>query len=160
MKIIAAALFNLFVFSILSSFGQTQNDSIRIEKRLGTVYTQNGKVLTMKHLLNITEVNSKAYGYMRKARTNNNVATIFSMAGGFFIGYPLGVAMAGGDPNWVLAGIGAGLILVGIPFSVGANKNALKAVEIYNSGLVQQEARRINCSFGVTNFGIGIRVAF
>lgn len=160
MRKIKITLVTLFVFSMLGLFSQNQTDSIQIEKRLGTVYTQNGNTLTFKHLMEISKVNDEAYSFMKQARTNNNAAMVFSLAGGFLVGYPLGTALAGGDPNWVMAGIGAGLIIVGIPFSIGASKNAKIAVEIYNSGLVKPEARRINCNFGVTNNGIGIKVAF
>ena len=37
------------------------------------------------------------------------------LRGGFLIGWPLGTALAGGDPNWTLAAIGAGCVAIAIP---------------------------------------------
>lgn len=54
--------------------------------------------------------NQDAYVLMDKVKTRTTVVSVFSYAGGFMIGWPIGTAIAGGDPNWSLAGVGAGLI--------------------------------------------------
>ena len=48
------------------------------------------------------------------------------------VGWTLGAALGGGEPNWTVAGIGAGHIGVAIPFSIKANREAKKSVTIYN----------------------------
>ena len=37
------------------------------------------------------------------------------------VGHSIGTAIGGGDPEWALAGVGAGLIAVAIPISSSAN---------------------------------------
>ena len=78
------------------------------------------------------------------------------------VGYPLGTAIAGGDTNWALAGIGAGLIGVSIPFSSATNKNARTAVELYNAEVETSSIQYFNPEFHLVsnNKGIGILVVF
>lgn len=160
MKHVKLIITAVFVFSLLVSTAQDINDTISVEKRMGTVFTQYGKVLKVNQLLDITKSNPEAYAKMKIAKTNNGAATVFAIAGGFLIGWPLGTAMGGGEPNWVLAGVGAGLVAICIPFSIGYTKNAKEAVRIYNSGLPAAEPRKVSLNFGVSNHGVGIRVNF
>jgi hypothetical protein len=60
---------------------------------------------------------------------------MLSCAGGFMVGWPIGTAIGGGDPEWAMAGIGAGLIVIAIPLSLKFNKQAKQAVDTYNGGL-------------------------
>ncbi len=109
---------------------------IEMEKVFGGYkYTQNGKEMKMGDLVNTMQSNANALGFIKKARTNNTIASILGGAGGALIGFPIGQSLGGGDANWTLAGIGAGLIVVAIPISSSANKKAKQAVELYNSSL-------------------------
>ncbi len=109
---------------------------IEMEKVFGGYkYTQNGTLLKMKDLVKTMESNQQAFDLIKKAQLNNTMASIFGGAGGFLVGWPIGTAIGGGDANWTLAGVGAGLIAIVIPFSSGSNKNAKQAVELYNSSL-------------------------
>lgn len=101
----------------------------------GYKFTQNGKKLTMGNLVKTMETNQQAFELVKKAQSNNTLASIIGFAGGGLIGWPIGTAVGGGDANWTLAGIGAGLIAVGIPISSSANKKVKQAVELYNSSL-------------------------
>ena len=101
----------------------------------GYKYTQNGNLMSMRDLVNTMESNKQAFDLIKKAQSNNTLASIIGFAGGGLIGWPIGTAVGGGDPNWTLAGIGAGLVAVGIPISSSANKKAKQAVELYNSSL-------------------------
>ena len=54
--------------------------------------------------------NEQAYKLIKSAQSTYTWGKcIFSYAGGFMIGYPLGTALGGGEPNWAMANIGAGL---------------------------------------------------
>ena len=97
---------------------------------------------------------------MKIAKSNYDIGTVFGFAGGFLVGWPLGTALGGGEPNWTLAGIGAGLIVVSIPFSTSYTKHAKKAVGIYNTGLSQTGLRKIDFNLGLTCNGIGIKMTF
>jgi len=50
------------------------------------------------------------------------MANVLAIPGGALIGWTLGGAVAGGDPEWYLAGIGAGLIAIAIPLEIIGKK--------------------------------------
>lgn len=156
-KIIIIAILFLSCFNLYS---QSQQDTILIRKKLGTLYQLNGKNLTPKQLLAITQTNQQALEEMKIAKSNYDVGSVFSFVGGFLIGWPIGTAIGGGDANWVLAGIGAGVVLIAIPFSTAYTKHATNAVRIYNKSLQYSSRDRLNLKFGATQNGIGLRITF
>ena len=158
MKKLIVAGFLLSLFINLS--GQNRPDSITVINRLGPVFQQNGKTLTPGKLLEITKPNQEAFSEMKIAKSNYTASMIFQLPGGFLIGYPLGTAMAGGDPNWTLAAIGAGLVVISIPFISAYNKHARKAVSAYNNGLRYSTLVRPDLRFGITYNGLGAYLRF
>lgn len=146
--------------TVFNSYGQNKSDSIEIKKALGTIFRQNGKNLTPRQLLDITQSNTEAYKEMKIAKSNYDIGLVFGFAGGFLVGWPLGTAIAGGEPNWTLAGIGAGLILVSIPFSTAYTKHAKNAVNLYNNGLKSTGLNNVDFKIGLTYNGIGVKVIF
>lgn len=153
-------LLGLFLVTILGATAQNVTDSIEVKKGFGTVYRQNGNNLTPRQLLEITKIAPEAYEAMKVAKTNYDVGAVFGFAGGFLVGWPLGTAIAGGEPNWALAGIGAGLVGVSIPFTVAYNKHAKKAVSIYNNSLKNTTHHNVNLKVGLTAYGVGIKMTF
>ena len=130
---------------------------IEMEKVFGGYkYTQNGNQMTMKDLVKTMESNQQAFDLIKKAQSNNTLASIIGFAGGGLIGWPLGTAIGGGDANWTLAGIGAGLVAIGIPISSSANKKAKQAVELYNSSLNSTSFYEFKPEFKVIANGNGI----
>ena len=118
----------------------------------------------MKQLLQAVKTNQEAYKKVQLAHSNNTLAAILSTPGGFLIGYPLGVAIAGGEPNWVMAGIGAGLIIIAIPISISAKKQASNGVSIYNNSLGNEaflsEKQKPKFNLAVTQNGFGFVMQF
>jgi uncharacterized protein YfiM (DUF2279 family) len=86
-------------------------------------YYYEGTAMTLANLAEIMEGNEEAMDYIMKARTNKAFSIILGFSAGVLIGIPVGSALGGGDPNWVLAGVGAGLVLIAIPLSSGVKKN-------------------------------------
>jgi hypothetical protein len=120
----------------LHSSAQTTNDSIIIRSSFGGLqFYQNNKKLKMAELVKTMETNTLASQHLKTARTNNTFAGILSGIGGFLIGWPVGTAIAGGDPEWAMAGVGAGLVVVSIPISIKASKEAKMAIQIFNESL-------------------------
>ncbi|WHF50824.1 hypothetical protein QGN23_10315 [Chryseobacterium gotjawalense] len=95
--------------------------------------------------------NAEARDYFKKARTNKTASEIFAYTGGFSLGLGIAemIAQANtktvynmfGDPYkvkpdystaWTLIGTGVGLIGIGIPFALAADKNAKKAIQTEN----------------------------
>ncbi len=83
----------------------------------GVKYTQNGELLTMAEVQQAMEISPEALRLIKKSKANNSLATVLSFAGGLLVGFPLGTAIGGGEPEWAIAGVGAGLIVLSIPIS-------------------------------------------
>jgi len=151
----------LCLFS-LASFCQ-QSDTISIKKSLGNItFVKNGNTHNINDLKDLVATNSDAVKYATKSSSHNTLAFSFSFSGGFLIGWPLGTYLYGGDPEWALLGVGAGLLAVGIVFDHSAKKNARKAVEIYNSGLKAPASTSFNPELGIglTGNGVGLTLRF
>ena len=71
-------------------------------------------------------------------------------------------AISNKDPNWCLAYIGAGIVAVSIPFTIGAIKNARKGVDSYNLSLKSTHNYQFNPEFKVATSGsnIGLIMVF
>lgn len=150
----------LFICTIFQTNAQ-QPGTIEIRKNFwGTTYRQNDQKLSGADLMNKLKENPVALREMKKARTNQAFSTIFSGVGGFMIGWPLGTAAGGGDANWTMAGIGAGLIVAAIPFEIAFSKRARNAINTYNSGLGKSSWRRPQLNLGFTRHGMGMKLSF
>lgn len=109
-------------------------DSISIKKVSGSFqFYQGADRLKMKQLVNTMKPNEQAYRMIKSAESMNTIATILGFTGGLMVGWTLGTSLGGGDPNWTVAGIGAGLIAVAIPVNQKFKKKATQAVNTYNS---------------------------
>lgn len=103
----------------------------------------------------------QAYKEIKAAQSTNVLATVVAVAGGALVGWPIGTAIGGGDPKWVLAGIGAGLIVVSIPISQKFNKQAKNAVDLYNGGLNANAFwDKAELRFAFSGNGIGLTLGF
>lgn len=155
-------LFISLVF-ICTSLAPLTAQEIQVEKTFGGYkYTQNGQSLTIGDMVRIMEPNEEALPVMKQARSNKTFAGILGFAGGFCIGYPIGQAIAGNDPVWTLAGVGAGLIIIAIPISNSANKKAKRAVGLYNASIGESSFhyRSPQLELMTGDHGLGICVRF
>ncbi|MEE4198774.1 MAG: hypothetical protein V2I54_14135 [Bacteroidales bacterium] len=155
-------LLTLLLVSLTFAFGQTATDPITMKKVFGGYqYYQGEKLLTMNQLIKTVKPNEKAYKQIKSAQSTYTAGMIFSYAGGFMIGWPLGTALAGGEPNWTIAGIGAGLLVLTIPITKSYHKKTTKAVDIYNSGLTKSSFRENKTlRLSMTGYGIGLTLHF
>lgn len=150
--VLVGILFSLQVFS--------QSADITYEKTFGGLkFYQLGQVLKPKQMLNKMSGNQVAYDYMKKAKTNYDVAQVIGGIGGFMVGWPIGTAIGGGEPNWTMAAIGGGIVLLGLPLNSAFNKNAKKAVRSYNNE-GDTSSRKINLGFAVDKYGVGVVLRF
>lgn len=156
------AILTLLTISFSVAFGQTSSDSIVMQKVFGGYqFYQGAKRLNMNQLVRTMQPNEQAYKEIKKAQSTYTLATIISAAGGFMVGWPLGTAIGGGEPNWALAGIGAGLIIVSIPVSQNFNKQAKTAVETFNDGIKTSSFwDRNELRFGFNANGAGFSLWF
>lgn len=138
----------ILIFCASISYAQTEPGDIEIKKVFGGIQLkQDGRVLKPKEVLSIMKPVPEAYAAYKKAKSNYNGAQVMGFVGGFLIGWPLGTAIGGGDPEWGLAAAGAGVLLLSIPLSKGYSKNARNAVSIYNAQTGQSGRLPVSLSF-------------
>ena len=147
---------------IMAGLGAASAQQINVEKTFGGYkFTQDGKNLKLSQIVDIVKNNEEAYQLAKSAKSNYTIAQIIGGAGGFMIGWPIGAAVGGGDPNWTMAGIGAGLVAISIPFNSGANKKMKKAIEHYNSNLQNTSSIiKPQYRFVANTKGVGIAIVF
>ena len=151
----------IFLIAVLA-FISTNAQQIEIRKSFGEVqlYKDNER-LKMKEVKALMRDHQAAFEELQKANTNKAFAYIFSIPGGALIGYPIGTAIGGGDPEWVLAGIGAGLVAVSIPFMSGYNKRAKNAAGLYNKAVMNTTSSfQPDVRFSVKANGVRLVIVF
>ena len=147
----------------VSVYSQLRNDSIQRYKSGGSYrYEQSGRVLTLNDMTLLMNQNTVASAYLAKAKSSYLVSNILGGVGGFCIGYPLGVAIAGGRPNWTVFALGCGFVVVAIPISISSTKNVKMAVDTFNrdktvSGTIKNG---YDLKLGVTQNGLGLTLRF
>jgi hypothetical protein len=134
-----------FLSSIFCAFSYLCNaQEIKMYKTFGGVrYEMDSLILSPKQVLEVLKDNSVAFEEFKRAKVNYNVAGVLGFTGGVLIGFPIGTAIAGGDPEWGLAAGGVGLILASIPFNRAYKGRAFGAIELYN----KKEMSRIKPTF-------------
>lgn len=155
-------LFTLLTIGLALTFGQAPSDTIIAKKVFGGYqFSQGEKTLTMNQLVSTMETNEQAYKQIKAAKSSYSMAMVFSYAGGFMVGWPIGTAIGGGEPNWALAGIGAGLIMITIPINQSFNKKAKLAIDTYNEGLQTSSFwDKSELKLSVTGNGMGLTLNF
>src|SRR5687767_12676104 len=104
-----ALLIFIFLPIVLSCHAQ---EDIQMQKTFfGTKFISNGRALKPKDVLQLMRSNEEAYPIFKKAKSNYDAAGVLGFTGGFMVGWPLGAAIGGGDPQWGLAAGGAAIIL-------------------------------------------------
>ena len=150
----------IVLFSI-SAYSQSTNDTIYSQKVMGSYkFIQNEKVLKYSDLLTIVASNREAYSLIKSAQTSNGFSTVLGAVGGFLVGYQLGTAIVGGEPNLTVGGVGLGLIAISIPISINASKKAKQGVAIYNKQIKELSYSQPKLNFGITQNGVGLLLKF
>ncbi|MEP3838675.1 MAG: hypothetical protein ABJM36_13565 [Algibacter sp.] len=125
----------------------------------GYKYTYNNELISIGDLASIIESNTDAYKLIKTGRTNRSISGVLGFVGGGLIGWPLGNALGGGEVNWTLAGIGAGLVIVAIPISSSSNKKINQAVELYNASINTTSYTTFKPEFKIISNGRGFGLA-
>jgi hypothetical protein len=154
------AVITILLFTCFNVLAQTEADTIEVKQSMGKVFMRDGYVLMPRELQKIMKTNAEASAEMDLAMSNKAAGDVFGFAGGFLVGWPIGTMIGGGKPNWWLAGIGAGLIVVSIPISKSYTTHARNAVQIYNRDLRQSVSHSLSFKAGLTMNGIGFQMRF
>jgi hypothetical protein len=132
-------------------------DSIEMRK---SSFFQNGQVLKAAEVVNIMKPYPDAFNEMKSAKSQLDAANVFSFIGGGLFGWSVGGWIGGGDFNWGLAGAGAGLMVVSIPFYTSYSKKAGSAVELYNQSINNSSHRPVKWEIGFTGTGLACVLHF
>ena len=139
----------------------SSSDSIISKKAgLGYRYYSKEQKLSGSELAEKLKTNDQAREKYSHAEGLSMVANIFAASGGVLIGWPIGTAIGGGKPNWILAGVGAGLAAIGITIGAGADKKVRQAVDLYNQGVVTGSLGIKEIRLGLTSGGFGLCLKF
>lgn len=100
----------------------------------------------------------------RTSCTNGLTVTgnILAAAGGALIGWPIGTYIGGGEPEWVLAGIGAGLVAIAIPLAIIGNKKC-RGYSFNNQGGGAMYAKKIvpvELGLAAKGNSVGLQLSF
>jgi hypothetical protein len=154
-------LLGILIMVISFAYCQNQTDTITVVKKtLGAAYQLDGKYLSIRQISNVVKPNHEAFKLMKQVKTANFFSSLLAYSGGFMIGWPIGTAIAGGEPEWQLAGIGVGLLGAGIAISSTSNKKITKAVTLYNNDLKGISLRREEVKIEFADNGLGIKIVF
>ena len=160
--------FFILVISLTSFLSWSQDedskfDSLKITKSsLGYNFYSGNTQIYKDDFRNIISKDHAAFEYFRKGNNMNALSTILSLGAGFGIGWLVGGMLAGGEPNWIMGGVGAGLLIFSIPLSQRAQSNFNKSVTLYNKNL-SNESNYIQSSYLKLTFGIqeiGLKLTF
>ncbi|SFU01618.1 hypothetical protein SAMN04489724_3311 [Algoriphagus locisalis] len=155
-------ILSFLILSFTSTFGQAAQDSITLKKDFwGYKFYQGDKRVQIGDLVNIMRTNEEAYKSIKSAQSNYTMASIIGFAGGFMVGWPIGTAIAGGDPSWGLAGIGAGFLVATIPLTNSFVKKSKFALDAYNGGSTSSSVwDRSEMSLSLSGSGLGLSLRF
>ena len=122
---------------------------------------QNNKKHTLNEAKKIMEPNEEAYKVLSSAQTNDMFAGLLGVIGGALIGWNLGEAISGKDPNWTLSAVGGVAIIGSIPLTTAAVKKTKHAAEIYNAGLKTTFYKpTTDLKFGIAAGRLGLQLVF
>jgi hypothetical protein len=144
---------SLTIVCVINAVAQTGD----ITMKKGGKFESDGRTLKPREVLTLMESNEQAHASFKKAKANYDAGQTFGFIGGFLVGWPLGTAIGGGDPQWGLAAAGGALILASIPFQSAFRKHARTAVGLYNAQPGASHQRKPTYHFAF--YGTGIRLS-
>jgi len=152
------------LFLICAILFATENvvaQKINKSKRLGSyVFEQNGKKLNANALLQALSSNKNAYNLASSGKGQYNLGNVLGAIGGFGIGWPIGSALGGGEPNWLMAGGGLVLAIAGITVNNKGAQKFSQAIDMYNSELGFNSYKSKKYYVSPSKTGIGLAFNF
>jgi len=119
-------------------------------------YRLDDKVITHKEVKQLYKKVPQAHQYFKKAQTKLRISSGLILLGAAFTGERIGRLTATGEITWNKAGIGLGVLGLGIVSSIGLNKKYDKAVTIYN----QQKSKKTSFTLKTSTRGLGVTIQF
>lgn len=167
----SAAIFLVTIFILFSNKGVAQDTTaissenpnhLTYEKSGGGLNVkQKGKYLSQNELFDILNRDNESADYVGKYKTKNTIGAVLGGFGGAFIGFPVGQAIAGGEPQWIMALAGVGVLAIGIPIAISAGKDLRKGIDVYNQNLENSaQLTKPVLRLGGQQYGVGLALRF
>lgn len=93
---------------------------------------------------------------IRKANNQHDLARFCQLSGAFLVLYPIVNEAIGGEANYAISFIGAGLIGISVPLELKSRHIATQAIMAFN----QRQKARLEASLLMSPTGIGFRLQF
>jgi hypothetical protein len=149
----------LLFFSLAFLHSYSQKKLTMYKTFGGAVYEMDTLTLSTKQVMMVLKQNPEAFAEFKVARRRATASSVLGFTGGLLVALPLVTAVAGGQPEWIYAGVGGVFLLATIPLSVSFRGHALNALDIYNSNLHTSKAR-VKSSFYFYGTGASLVLRF
>lgn len=128
----------------------------------GITYYQGGIRINSRAVELTMRTNQEAFQLYQKSNSLASGSSFISAIGGVFIGWPIVTAIAGGEPNWALAGIGGAITITSFVIYSSSKKKAKEAVKVFNNGLSQSSIVKNSTTvqFSIKPTELGISLSF
>lgn len=145
-KIFFCFLFLCFASSLWSQNLVRENRHYRID----------GKPLRLKEVKDYYQGVPQALKQFKKAQLQFGISSGLLLLGGAYTGGNLGYFTATGELEWKQAGIGVGVLVLGLVSTIGVEKKYDRAVQRYN----QQEIKKSSFQLKVNKQRVGVCLTF
>ncbi len=154
-------LTSTFILCIICSIhGQQTADTITIVRKQVARFYYHSQKLKPNQMVKLVKPNKEAYNEMLVAKRAYGTAGFFGFVGGFIIGWQFVSIIQDKPAPWEVSAIGVGALIASIPFSNSYSKHAVKAMELYNSGLKDTSLEYEKLELGITSNGVGLQFNF
>ena len=145
-----ATLILFATFLCFAAFSQP----LQMHKTLGGAHFQRDTIyLSHKQVREILSIDPQASKEFNLALKNYRVGGILGFSGAILLAIPVITAISGGEPEWAMAGGGAVLLGVSVPFSKGFKRHAQVALDGYN----QRQEHQTRAKFYFTGNGFSLK---
>ena len=159
--------YNGIIFLMVFNLGININAHSQVENTLelksnfwGNKFYKGDTIISINQVLYEMSSDEGIYNLMISAKKDNVLVQILGATGGLLIGIPIGTALVGGDPNWVLAGIGVGVIGITIPISINFKKKANEAILQHNNFIKSSARLHPTYKLGFNSNGLNFQIRF
>jgi len=96
--------------------------------------------------------------YYKPIALNNAASSLLYAIGSALVLWPVAESLYDkANPDWNLAYIGAGCVVLSIPFKNAYHKHAARAVQYYNSGYKKTSAVHLNLNLDSNGLGLAMK---
>lgn len=155
------AFFLVASFHLFAQGDSIPSDSIILKDSFyGYDYFYQGEKISGNDVLDILVDYPDIYDQFKSANEAFIFANVFCACGIALLATPIGMGIAGNNPNWSMAWAGAGIMLVSAPLFHKYNKNVPVAIGHFNSNPLFDNKVKAELFIGATKHGVGLSFNF